>query len=72
MSEPIDFEKISALGATAQAAMDQVAASMRPCMTSLASFEQACREAGMSEPAAAAFTIDLARSLGWPPIGNPA
>jgi hypothetical protein len=66
MSDEPSFEDMQASGAAMAAAVDQFTAICRPHFTALASWEQACINAGMSQMAAALYTMRLAETFGWP------
>jgi hypothetical protein len=72
MSEEFDFEAMQFAVATMSAALDQMIEAFRPTMKALATVEQACIAAGMSERTAAVYTMKVADGFGWPPMGVPA
>jgi hypothetical protein len=64
-----DFEETQRISASVIAGMDQMTAIGRTMFEVLAMWERACIDAGMSDRAAAAFTMKLADAYGWPPVG---
>jgi hypothetical protein len=66
MSYEPSFEDMQAAGAAFSSAVDQFTAICRPHFVALASWEQACLAGGMSETAAALYTMRLAETFGWP------
>lgn len=69
MTDEPSFEDMQAAGAAVSAAVDQFTAICRPHFAALAAWERACLAGGMSEQAAALYTMRLAEAFNWPAAG---